>query len=315
MRVVRTVLGDVDAAALGITYAHEHLVLDSPIIAAVFPRILLDDSDIAIRELARCREAGVRTMVDAMPSAGRDIVRLAAISRATGVNVIAATGLHHERYYGPRHWTSRISVEELAQLFVDDIERGIDEFDYTGPIVRRSGHRAGIIKVATGGGELTARDRLLFDAAALAHLRTGAPVLTHCEHGHGALEQIDALGKRGVTPSSILLSHIDKVTDIDYHTAIARTGAWLLFDQGLRQPEDTVRLIASLVKRGLVDQILLGTDGARRDLWTEYGGAPGLAWLAATLPQLLGLQGLQASHIDALFLANPSRALVLASHH
>ena len=113
--VARTVLGDVDATALGITYAHEHLVLDSPMIAAVFPHILLDDSDIAIREVTRCREAGVRTMVDAMPSAGRDITRLAHISREAGINMIAATGLHHERYYGTGHWTSRVSVDELAR--------------------------------------------------------------------------------------------------------------------------------------------------------------------------------------------------------
>ena len=250
--VARTVLGDVDATALGITYAHEHLVLDSPMIAAVFPHILLDDSDIAIREVTRCREAGVRTMVDAMPSAGRDITRLAHISRGGGINMIAATGLHHERYYGTGHWTSRVSVDELARLFVDDLEAGIDEFDYTGPYVRRTAHRAGIIKVATGGGALTSRDRLLFEAAAIAHARTGAPVLTHCEHGHGALEQVAALASLGVPPSSVLLSHIDKVTDLDYPLAIAESGAWLLFDQAARQADratsETAQLILGLTE-------------------------------------------------------------------
>jgi phosphotriesterase-related protein len=311
MSVVRTILGDIDPAELGATYAHEHLVLDSPIIAAVFPHILLDDSAVAIREVQKCHAVGVRTMVDCMPSAGRDVVRLAEISRATKMNVIAATGLHHERYYGPRHWTSRITVSELAQLFIDDIEIGIDDFDNTGPYVRRSPFRAGIIKVATGGGDLSDRDTLLFDAAVQAHHRTGAPILTHCEHGHGALEQVAALTGRGVKPSRILLSHIDKVVDLDYQLAIARTGAWMLFDQGLRQPEITANTIAQLTNAGYLSQILIGTDGARRDLWSEYGGSPGLAWLASEMPATVQGCGITENVSEDLLVLNPARAFAL----
>ena len=294
--VARTVLGDVDATALGITYAHEHLVLDSPMIAAVFPHILLDDSDIAIREVTRCREAGVRTMVDAMPSAGRDITRLAHISRGGGINMIAATGLHHERYYGTGHWTSRVSVDELARLFVDDLEAGIDEFDYTGPYVRRTAHRAGIIKVATGGGALTSRDRLLFEAAAIAHARTGAPVLTHCEHGHGALEQVAALAHRqGHRPR---LSPRDR--RVGSMAAVRSGGA----SGGSRHERDRAA-------HPRAHRVVVGTDGARRDLWIEYGGAPGLAWLATGFVGTLRQLGLGDPELDHLFIGNPSRALAL----
>src|SRR5262245_46119423 len=98
--VVRTVLGDVPASELGFTYAHEHLILDNALIAAAFPHILLDDEAMSAREVAECRAAGVSAMVDAMPcAAGRDVQRLASVSRATGVHVIAVTGLHHPRYY------------------------------------------------------------------------------------------------------------------------------------------------------------------------------------------------------------------------
>src|SRR6218665_1985048 len=107
------------------TYAHEHLILDIPLIAAVFPHIRLDDASAAISEGARCRDAGGKTMVDAIPSsAGRDVVRLAEIRLATGVNLITATRLHHERYYGARHWTARIGVDKLAQLFIDELVIG-----------------------------------------------------------------------------------------------------------------------------------------------------------------------------------------------
>lgn len=313
-RVARTVLRDVAETELGITYAHEHLVLDSPLIAAAFPHILLDDSTIAIQEVEACSSAGVQSMVDAMPcSAGRDASRLAGISRATGVNIIAATGLHHERYYGSRHWTALISIDALAQLFIDDITIGIDSYDYTGPIVQRTEHRAGVIKVASGGGDLSSRDRRLFEAAAIAHIVTGAPVITHCEHGHGALEQVTALTDLGVKPESILLSHIDKITDLAYHLDIADSGAWSVFDQSVRQAGEevpsTANLVGELSRRSKSGHILLGTDGARRDLWAAYGGSPGLRWLASEFPARLKLAGIESDEIHALYVSNPAQAL------
>lgn len=314
--VVRTVLGDVDPSALGVTYAHEHLALDSALVRAAFPNILLDDPAVAIEEVRACHAAGVRTMVDAMPAAsGRDVVHLAAISQATGVHVVAVTGLHHERYYGPGHWTARIDVDELAQLFVDDLVGGVDAFDYTGPIVRRTGHRAGLIKVATGGGALSAREQRLVEAAAIAHAATGAPILTHCEHGLGAIEQVEALTGLGVPADALLISHTDKVADPAYHADIAGTGAWLVLDQALRQHDSptpaTAGVVARLAAAGHLDRLLLATDGARRDLWTAYGGRPGLAWLAASFPAVLRAHGLSAAQIDRMLVSNPPRALAL----
>jgi hypothetical protein len=42
-------------------------------------------------------------------------------------------------------------ADQLADLFTADIQVGVDRYDYTGPIVDRTGHRAGVIKVATAG--------------------------------------------------------------------------------------------------------------------------------------------------------------------
>jgi 5-phospho-D-xylono-1,4-lactonase len=65
------------------------------------------------------------------------------------------------------------------------------------------------------------------------------------------------------------------------------------------------------VEDGHGDRILLGTDGARRTLWTEYGGTPGLAWLAAGLPPRLRAMGLTPNQVDALYVSNPGRAFAL----
>ena len=311
---VRTITGDLPATELGHTYAHEHLVLHSPLIAAAFPHILLDDVDLATAEVRACAAAGVATMVDAMPCAsGRDVLRLAEIARRSGVRIIAVTGLHHPRYYGSHHWTARLEPAELGDLFIADLLSGIDAFDYTGPLVRRTPHRAGVIKVATTGPDLTARDRCLIGAAAYAHQRTGAPILTHCEGGTGGLEQVEALGEAGVPADALMLSHVDKVTDRGYHSELAGTGAWLVYDQGLRQhreePPATAGLINHAAKNGYLDRVLLGTDGARRDLWRGYRGEPGLSWLASGFPAHLRAAGLDSEQIRALFVSNPGQAL------
>ncbi|HWH97680.1 MAG TPA: hypothetical protein VNS80_04870, partial [Pseudolysinimonas sp.] len=279
--------------------------------------IHLDSEDNAVDELAECRDAGVQTVVDAMPcDGGRDPVRLASIARRSAMHVVAATGLHHRRYYGAGHWSEAIPEEELGGLFIDDIQIGIDRYDYSGPVVDRTSHRAGIIKIATGGAQLGPRDRRLITAAALAHRETGAPILTHCEGGAGAVEQIEALGLLGVPASSVITSHVDKIADAGYLGAIAETGAFLEFDQlckkDLVTPPSAI-LIAQLAERGLLGHIVIGNDAAKRSLWHAWGGEPGLGWLARELPGILRGIGLQAADIDALFVGNPARALAMES--
>lgn len=318
--MIRTVLGDIVGATDvdGFVYAHEHLIIDSPLIEDRWPHILLDSVDDAVAELEPCFTAGVRLVVDAMPvSAGRDVVRLAEIAQRSGIHVVAVTGLHHDRYYGPLHWTNRVSADTLADLFIADLTNGIDRFDYTSPVVERTSHRAGMVKVATSGQAPDARDRRNLAAAALASLATGAPILTHCEDGWGGVEQVEALAAHGVPASACILSHVDKAGDIAYAVDVADTGAYLELDQNLRQAADgpgarTLAIISALVEAGHGEQIVLGTDGARRSLWTTHGGAPGLAWLATGFRQHLESAGL-GDVVPNLLQHNAVRALTWRS--
>ena len=176
MSFARTVLGDVDRGDLGVVYAHEHLVINGARPVQLFADFQLADVDKAVAELAPAQALGLRTVVDAMPAdCGRDVLLLAEIARRSGVHVIAPTGLHHERYYHDRHWSVRLSVEEIAELFTADIEEGIDELDYDGPIVKRTPHRAGVMKIAGSTGGPSARDERIFAAAAIAQHRPAAP--------------------------------------------------------------------------------------------------------------------------------------------
>jgi 5-phospho-D-xylono-1,4-lactonase len=314
MSFVRTVLGDLDPAELGVTYCHEHLFIDSPLIADRFPHIHLHSVPDAVTEVAACSQIGVGTMVDAMPcAAGRNASALADISRITGVNVIAATGLHTSRYYDPTGWTHKESTEVMAELFRADVEEGIDRYDYSGPIVRRTSHRAGIIKAGTLGDRPDARERKVFEAVAETHRLTGAPIITHCEGGGGAPDQIDVFRELGVPPARVLLSHTDKRPDPGYHRELLASGVNLEYDQALRQAPEEERgtgwLLAQMLEDGYEAQLMLGTDGARRSLWRSLGGSPGLSWLYTGFVESLERWGVDEAARRRVFVDNPARFL------
>lgn len=315
--LVRTVLGDVPAEALGRTYLHEHLIIDSPLVADRMPHIHLPSVDEAVAEVVTCAQAGVGAMLDAMPCAsGRQVTRLAEVARRTGVHVIAATGLHTQRYYPGQAWTRHAGADALAALFLADVTEGIDRWDYTGPVVERTSHRAGVVKVATAGHHPDPAERRTIEAAAEVVRRTGVPLLTHCQDGVGGIAQVELLAALGVPLDRVVLSHTDKQTDPGYHRELLATGVHLEYDQALRQDpgerRGTAWLLAEVVlPEGRADQLMLGTDGARRTLWRTLGGAPGLAWLAAGFPDVLAGWGVPAETVERLLITNPARFLRL----
>jgi len=316
MTFVRTVLGDIEPAAMGVTYAHEHLVIVGGRPVEISPDFLLADVDRLTAELRDAAAAGLQTAIDALPAdCGRDPSKLAELSRRSGVQVVAATGLHHEKMYGPSHWSLRASEDDVADLFVADVEDGIDQRDYSGPVVRRTTVRAGIVKVGGSEGGPSARDLPIFRAAAATHRRTGVPIHTHCEAGTGALEQIRVLTDAGVPADRISLSHVDKVQDRGYHHELLATGAFAVYDQAFRwgdRDNGTLRLLEAAVEDGRAGQVMLGMDAARQGYYAAFGGSPGLGYLLRDFSDTLEERGLGAQIRHRFFVENPARAFAFA---
>jgi phosphotriesterase-related protein len=121
--MIRTVLGDIDPADLGVCQAHEHVIIDDSVATLKFPHIHLPSVENGIEELRRFHAAGGRAMVDSMPcDAGRNVVKLATVSSATGVHILCPTGLHLAKYHDPGHWSFSYGVDRLVELFVADIQ-------------------------------------------------------------------------------------------------------------------------------------------------------------------------------------------------
>jgi len=301
---VRTVLGDISPETLGVTYMHEHLIIESEIVKKDYEHIYLPSTEDAVTEVLLCKKAGVQSMVDCMPTgSGRNPQKLRKISELTGINIIATTGLHHDRYYRKDDEIEKLSSSQLGQIFINEIENGMDDTEI----------KAGIIKVVTSGSEIKDREIKLFEAAAFAHDKTGTPIISHCEHGKGAVEQIKLFTKLGIKLNRVTLSHTDKENDHGYHRELLSSGINVEYDQSLRQfneeqPESAL-LTMAMIEAGHLNQIMLGTDGARRSLWSSLGGTPGLSWLYTGWGRKLKELGASEDVLSRLFNHNPSAFL------
>jgi len=289
--VVRTVLGDIAPDALGACDAHEHLFLDTP----AQPGESFLDRDKAVEEARTLVAVGGRALVDWTPlGLGRDLDGLAHVARETGLNVVAATGLHRDAHYRADDLFRTTSTDALVDLFVSELA-----------------DRCGVIKAGASYHHLTAFEERAFEAAAAAHGRTGAPVCVHTQHGTMGLALVERLASLGVPPVSVILAHVDRNPDAGEHADTAATGATLQLDGPGRTkywPDSVIiGLIDDLAELGHAGRLLLGGDTGRRGMMRAYGGGPGLDYVFARFkPRLERELGNELS--EQIFVANPARA-------
>lgn len=306
---VRTVLGDIAPDAMGLTYSHEHIIIEESFPTSGNPLFLLNDVDKITAELTAFHEAGGRTMVDTMPAnCGRNAHKLAEVSRRSKVNIIMATGIHLEMYYVPNHWRYSYTEEQLTRLFIDDVTIGVDLNDYNGPYINRSHHKTGMVKLATGDEDITAHQQKIFHAVVNTHLETGVPILTHSNFGKHALDQVALFDKLGARLNHIVISHVDRYKDIGYNRELLQTGVRVEYDSAFRWKEEenwTYKLLEALLPE-FPDQITMGMDAAKSSYWKAYGGKPGLNFLLTTFKGDLREMGLEG-YWESLFFKNPAQ--------
>ncbi|MEU6375609.1 phosphotriesterase [Streptomyces sp. NPDC046909] len=299
MSAVRTVLGDVAPAELGVCDAHDHVFFGSP----QLPGQELRDVSAARAELAAFRALGGNSVVQWTPyGLGRRAADLPPLSRETGVRVVAATGLHQAVHYDER--TLKALRGGLAALFVAELTQGIGT----------SGVRAGIVKVAGGFHALDAHARWTMTAAAEAHHATGAPIAVHLELGTGALDVLDLLcGELGVPPHRVILGHLNRSPDLVVHRQAAASGCYLAFDGPSRANHATdwrmPDAVRALAEAGFGDRLLLGGDTTTAAARSVNGG-PGMPYLLRrVVPRLAADMG--AELVGLIMRENPGRALAV----
>lgn len=300
--IIRTVLGDVEPAEFGVCYAHEHL-LGEPPPAFSQEDLVLSDREMALEELRGFHEYGGDAVVEmTTPDYGRDAAGLRWLAEQSGVKIVAATGYNHERFSAP--FLTEVTVQELSVRYAREIMTGMDA----------STIRAGLIKASSPLNTISPLAQKMLVAAALTHQMTNAPISTHTEAGTMALEQIELLVGSGAAPASIVIGHLDRKLEWDYHLQIARSGVFLGYDQIAKEKyyPDSLRaeFISRLFSEGHGGQILLSGDLARRSYWYTYSGGKylGFRFILTRFVPLLKEHGMSESQIHTLLVDNPARA-------
>ncbi len=306
-RPVMTVQGPVSYESLGITDAHNHEWISQ--VPGTGPGcFVLDQFGPMVQELIEYRERGGHALLDCQPGGcGRDGNQLLALSKASGVTLIACTGFHRRKYYATDYWLWRAGAREIADSFCSEIQQGVAETAYSAEPVR-----AGFIKIAL---EATwdACPQAALEGAAEAARRARVVMEIHTEKGALAERACIYFADHGVPPTQLVLCHMDKRPDVSLHQGLARLGVLLEYDTFLRPKYNPANnlwpLLESMVKAGLADHVALATDLAEAPLYHYSGGGPGLASLPGQIADELNRKGFPETVRRQLLGGNIARRL------
>lgn len=312
MSMINSVLGPLDTANIGYTLSHEHVLVASAGIQQAFPEFI-DRAGTLNQGVAQLRQAhteGVRTIVDVSTmDLGRDIRLLEEVSRGSGVQIIAATGIWRDI---PRvFWGA--TPDMLSPLFVREIQEGIEG----------TGIKAGIIKVANDMGGVTAEGEIILRAAARAQKATGAPISTHTWAPERVGEQqVRIFEDEGVDLNRVYIGHSNDTTDVDYLLGLLKRGIWLGLDRypGGRMPgtpnwEQRTETAKRLIDAGFGHRIMLSHDWsvslliANREMQAQRQQYNPDGYLFITRRVVPRLRELGATDLDVqnIFINNPRR--------
>jgi phosphotriesterase-related protein len=344
---VRTVTGPVRPDKLGLTLAHEHLLLDGscffvlddaedaetfadkPVTFDLVPRIcqascsnrdnlVLDDQALAAIEIARFKKLGGSAIVDVTSGygLGRDPLGLRKLSQETGVSIVMGCGFYCE--YSHPELVAAATVDELAELMIRDIVVGIE------------GVPAGIIgEIGINGqekhtwrylGEMTPDEEKVLRAAARTSLATGASVSIHQPNRSSAVfEIVRVLEEEHLSPDRVILGHMSSVWEFTTHLWAVDRGYWIAYDnfgmERLSNPwhrplTDVQRMqwLAELFRLGFGSQVLISQDVWCKVQLSHFGGFGYSHILQSIIPKLRGA-GLTSDDIDRLLITNPAKAL------
>jgi phosphotriesterase-related protein len=304
---VQTVLGPVAPGDLGFTLPHEHTKCSLWWIENRWDYWeLIGDEPRINEELTAYKALGGGALVDVTPiGIGRDLTRLARLSQATGLHIVAGAGWYRQAYYPAEARIDRRSIDDLADEIVQEF---VD-----GPV------RPGIIgEIGTDKPWVTAQEERVFRAAARAALRTGASVTTHAVQSDVGLAQLAILEDEGLDPARIVIGHCDSHPRIEHWREIVRRGAHVEADflgmsftplERAGEPK-VVELISTLLNEGFEKQILLSQDVCHDSQLASYGGN-GYTYLQKSFLPRLVEAGVNATTIKTITVENPARLLTL----
>jgi phosphotriesterase-related protein len=256
MATVETVGGQIDVEDLGLTLIHEHFFSSDEAVTAQWPHVREQDKEfeLAMESAQAVKSHGVKTVVE--PTAmllGRDARASQRLAQESGLQIVLCTGIYTYDHL-PQFLLNR-SEDYIADLFVHDIEQGIQGTDI----------KAAFLKCAADEPGVNERVEKVHRAVARASLRTGAPIMAHSRPASGTgPRQVEIFLEEGVAPEKIQIAHTGDTDDLDYIQGLLDQGVWIGLDRYgidlfLPTPKRNATAL-ELLKRGHVDRLFLSQD-------------------------------------------------------
>lgn len=308
MKTITTLKGARDLSTYKRVCPHEHLILDMTH-EAVLPtteeeqemffgeitmdklgllrrnpyvvrtNLILDSQEDAADELKFLKKHNVDLFLDLTPiGLGRDIEKLGWISAHSDIDIVAGTGFFVHDALDEK--TSNLTVDEMVEIMLRDIEQGIDGTNLKAGVIGEVGVSEKIYPV---------EERSLL-AAAKVHCKTGLPIYVHTyPWTRAGYDAAALLVKNGVAPKSICVCHIDVTFDYEYLLMLLKLGVYIEFDNLGKEfyfeaqdgafaggpfatDVERARMIKQLIDEGYVSQILIAADLCLKASLHKFGG-------------------------------------------
>jgi phosphotriesterase-related protein len=214
--------------------------------------------------------------------------------------VVVPTGVYGRANFAPPEHKN-MSEDELTDLFISEIREGIDGTDI----------KAGFIKIATGGSNMTALEEKILRAAGRAAQETGAAIASHTTVSSNATKQADIL--ESISPEiRFIWVHAQSVSNRNLYQQLAERGVFIEFDSlGWNPGQDStfITAIKELLAAGYGEQILLSHDAGWYQSGEQNGGTQmPYTYLIETFIPKLKDSGIDDEAIRMITEINPIRA-------
>lgn len=344
MTSIQTVLGEVDADQLGVTLMHEHFFVSSaaanyrepadihrlamahaPVSAEsidwvrhtvvnCIDNLVMMDEDTAVEEGNAVVAAGGATVIDVTPiGVGRNPLGLAAVSSATGLNIVMGCGYYVQATHPPG-LDSR-TEDDITNEIMRELRIGIAD----------TGIRPGLIGEIGCSWPLYESEKKVLRAAVAAQREVECALSIHPgRHPDAPDEILGLVGAAGGDLSRVILCHVDRTADsVDAVKRWAETGCVIEYDlfgveppngyyddMGIKLPTDEERLdvVEALLESGFGRQIAISHDLCFKHQLAKFGGFGRDHILRKVIPKMR-VRGFDQSIIDMILIENPRRVL------
>ena len=340
---VMTVRGPISPSELGPTMTHEHIFVDSRQAWSPSPEILDPEAatrpfEVRLAGISRWNQSAYRENLVQSPEDDYEMIReevgeyvragggtivelttiglnpapaaLARLSADLDLHIVAGTGFYVRALHPP--WVEGRSVAELTEFLGREVTEGMGGTSI----------RPGIIGEIGTSERLFAVEERVLRASARVAVETGTPINVHCHPP--ALEVVqrilDILEEEGHPLNRTSLSHLDEITDLDYHRAVLERGPLVGFDSfgqdGYFEPtwkskSDQAKLetMLALAEAGFEDQLIMAQDMHKKHYLLRYGGFGYNHVLTRVVPRMKLTYGVDDGLLEKLLVTNPAQLL------